>query len=360
VTEAHDARALLVGPLPPPVGGIATIVAKMASDPVTASRFDFLDVTKRDQGFVKLYLVRPMRQLLELNRLLARRPAALFAFSSAFGSFWEKCLWLLLARRHEVPMLVMMVDGRFIDFYARLPQWRQRLVRRALETFHTVVVQSEYWRQFYSGIAPRGRFAVLPNGVNCDEFSPLPRPESARVVILFVGWLIEAKGIFDLVDAVRHIDGAGKRFVVRVVGPYHGNEQALRERVERNGLTAAFEIVGPVTSREAVLAEYRRADIFTLPSWAEGLPVSVLEAMACELPIVASRVGGVPDLVTPDCGLLTPPREPEQLASALRRLIEDGELRRSCGVASRERVRQHFSTSAFGPGVVRLIEEARR
>jgi glycosyltransferase involved in cell wall biosynthesis len=358
--EPFPARPLLVGPLPPPVGGVATMVARLAADPAVAGRFKFLDVAKRDKGFVRLHVIRPLRQLFELNRHLMRKPGAVFAFSSAYHSFWEKCLWLLLARIHRTPMLVMMVDGNFIDFHAKLPRWRKRLARAALERFHTVIVLTEYWLQYYSRIAPRAHLAIVPNGVDCEKFIPAPRADSTRVVVLFVGWLLPEKGVFDLVDAVRRLDGAGSRFVVRLVGPYHGYEQALRDRVRDASLGDAIEIVGPVVSRAEIVAEYQRADIFTLPSWAEGLPVSVLEAMACELPIVATQVGGVPDVVSADCGELVPPKQPARLAEALNRFIDDSALRRTAGRAARERVRKSFSSADFGPEICRLVEQAAR
>ena len=357
MTDDSLRRVLLAGPIPPPVGGIATIVAKLAADPRTAHRFDFFDVTKRGEGFFQLYVVRPLRELLELNRRLRRRPLALFAFSSAYGSFWQKCLWLWLARRHRVPMLVMMVDGRFIDFFAGLPPWRQRLARRALERFGTVIVQSEFWRRFYLGIAPRARCAVVPNGVDCAEFAPASRAQSDLVTVLFVGWLVPEKGVFDLIDAARRMVDAQKRFVLRVVGPWHGNETALRDRVAALGIGDSVQLIGPVNDRAAMLGEYQRADIFTLPSWAEGLPVSVLEAMACELPIVATRVGGVPDLVDSNCGLLVEPRAPAALADALGQLVSDARLRRAFGAASRARVEHSFSTEKFGPGILQIIDE---
>lgn len=345
--------------MPPPVGGIATIVSKLASDPAVAPHFDFFDVTKRGQGFVQLYLVRPLRQLRELNRRLSRRPPAIVAFSSAYGSFWERCVWLWLARRHRVPMLVMMVDGRFGEFYAALPRWRQKLARRALENFHTVIVQSESWRRFYRGLAPQANCAILPNGVDCDEFTPAPRAGNPRLVVLMVGWLTPEKGVFDLLDAVKLMEGAGDRFVVRLVGPWHGNEAAIRARIAEHGIAKAIELVGPLNGRGEILREYQQADLFTLPSWAEGLPVSVLEAMGCALPIVATNVGGVPDLVSADCGALVPPRAPADLARELARYLGDPALRLASGQAARARVSEHFSTQKFGPGLLRLVEATR-
>jgi glycosyltransferase involved in cell wall biosynthesis len=104
---------------------------------------------------------------------------------------------------------------------------------------------------------------------------------------------------------------------------------------------------------------YAAADVFCLPSWWEAMPMSVLEAMAAGLPVVATDVGDVSRLVTPACGRLVPPRSPAQVAQALGPLLKDVGLRRRMGNAARERVRTTFSSSATSDAVGRLYDELR-
>jgi glycosyltransferase involved in cell wall biosynthesis len=355
-----EGRPLVVGPLPPPVGGIATIVAKLAEAPDLGRSIQFLDTRKAQDETWLGRLIRPARLSFQLNRRLRRRPRCALVFCSAHGSFWEKGLWLLMARGRGVPMMVMMVDGRFPEFYQSLAGPMRNLARWLLETFHVVLVQTESWRHFYSEIGPRGNYVVLPNGVDCNEFTPVEREPSESPTVLFVGWLIPEKGVFDLIDAARILRDRRAGFLLRLVGPFHGNESAVHARIAAAGLTDVVHAVGPLHSRHEILDAYHDADIFALPSWAEGLPVAVLEAMACGLPVVASSVGGTPDLLQDGVsGLLVPPRDPAALADALERLLRDRNARLSIGRAARTRVESKFSSEVFIKGVMSLLTAAR-
>jgi glycosyltransferase involved in cell wall biosynthesis len=104
---------------------------------------------------------------------------------------------------------------------------------------------------------------------------------------------------------------------------------------------------------------YAEADVFCLPSWWEAMPLSVLEAMAAGLPVVATDVGDVSRLVTPPCGLVVPTKSPHLVAEALRPLLEDVDLRRRMGDAARDRARSVFSSSATADAIGALYDELR-
>jgi glycosyltransferase involved in cell wall biosynthesis len=336
-------------------------MAQLAVWPGVASTVQFLDTTKRTDAGRFARVTRPLRLLRELHHRLREQPECALAFSSAYFSFWEKAAWLLLCRWHQVPMAVMMVDGNFPNFYRSLPAPMRALARALLVRFSTVIVQTESWRNYYQSIAPRGRYAVLSNGVDCREFTPVPKVPSPKPTLLFVGWTIPEKGIFDLLEAAAIVRDRGRDFILEIVGPFHGHEEKLREVVAARGLDTIVQIVGPVHSRVQLLDVYRHADVYVLPSWAEGLPVAMLEAMACGLPVVATNVGGVPDLVREGvCGSLVPPRNPGLLADALDKLLLDPTLRSSMAAEARRRVESVFSTEKFMLGLLTLLRSRGR
>src|SRR5439155_20245738 len=130
---------------------------------------------------------------------------------------------------------------------------------------------------------------------------------------------------------------------------------AVEEEIRRLGLEERVRLAGERRDVPALLAA---SDILVPPSESEGLPVSVLEAMAAELPVVASSVGGLPELVVDrETGILVPPGDARKLGAALGRLIDDRELRRRLGAAGRARAETVFDLGAFRRAHVELYDE---
>jgi glycosyltransferase involved in cell wall biosynthesis len=160
--------------------------------------------------------------------------------------------------------------------------------------------------------------------------------------ILNVGRLDPEKGTVYLIRAVHELVRSGWRSLrLDLVGT--GREEgALRREVEKLGLTEHVRFMGYIPYGPGLLAVYRASDVFVLPSLTEGFPQALLEAMACGVPVVATRVGGVAGLVEDGRnGLLVDPASPGQICSALRRLKLDGELRRGMAINGVETAKNH-------------------
>ncbi len=192
-----------------------------------------------------------------------------------------------------------------------------------------------------------GKLRVVRCGVRAERFTRgetgnAPRSEAdkaprSEVNILSVARLVPVKGHATLIDAVHDLLSRGLSITLSVIGD--GPQRGLLERrVRELGIERSVAILGAV-GQDDIRARYEEADIFCLPSAAEGLPIVLMEAMAMELPVVASQVMGVAELVEHGAtGLLVRPARPDLLADALARLAEDPSLRASMGAAGREKV----------------------
>ena len=184
------------------------------------------------------------------------------------------------------------------------------------------------------------------------------RPRGASFVVLFVGRLVERKGVAYLVDAVGLLSA---ELDVRLVIVGEGPERArIEEQVRRKGLVGRVETRGQI-SEEALQQAYAAADSFVLPSIVDGrgdtdgLGVVLLEAMNYRVPVVASAVGGITDIVADgETGLLVPPKDPAALAAALRRLAGDAGLAARLGEAGYRRLHAQFSWPAIVERWMRL------
>jgi glycosyltransferase involved in cell wall biosynthesis len=179
-------------------------------------------------------------------------------------------------------------------------------------------------------------------GVDPDRFAPRPfQANPAPFQIVCVGQLAPVKGLHLLIAAMAALVQEGRHIRLRFAGD--GSERmALQQDVENRGLSDRIWFEGNL-NQDKLLDLYREADALVMSSFAEGLPVVLMEAMSMEIPCVAPWVNGIPEIVTHETdGLLVPPGDAEALARAIARLMDDAELRRTLGQRARLKILEKF------------------
>jgi glycosyltransferase involved in cell wall biosynthesis len=291
-----------------------------------------------------LHPIRDVAGLFELVRLCRRiRPDIVHANSSKAGVLGRAAAGIA-----HVPVRIFTVHGWAFKahhgFAARAYLWADRLMR-PLTTAIVCVSNSELQAGRAAGTLVSARAVVIPNAVDVTRFA-LPANREDPPVILAIGRLKEPKDFPTLARALALLDAAS--FSARIAG-----DGPDRPEVERL-LPAGSRVLGERHDIPELLAT---ADVFVLPSRSEGMPMSILEAMAAGVPVVASAVGGIPELVVDgETGLLVPAGDAEALAGALRRLLGDPALRRRFGDAGRARALEHFGVGAFRRAHIELYE----
>lgn len=201
--------------------------------------------------------------------------------------------------------------------------------------------------QAMSILPPEGwdRLRVVRLGLDTTEWAPAStRPDDGVLRILNVGRLAPVKGQAVLIDAIARLrdDGIDVRCTIAGAGP---ERAALERQIADAGLGEQVMLTGAV-GQDTIRELYAAADVFCLPSFRESLPVVLMEALAMELPVVATRIMGVPELVEDELsGLLVSPGRGDELAAALARLAQDPELRRRLGRAGRATVERDYELS---------------
>jgi len=233
------------------------------------------------------------------------------------------------------------------------------------------------------GVAPE-RVRVIHNGIDPEEYRPREDAElmarwgidSEQPTVLFVGRITRQKGILHLVRAIRHMDPGTQ--VVLCAGapdtPEIGEEMRRLVEDARREAGGALVWISDMLPKREIIALYSQASVFVCPSIYEPFGIINLEAMACETPVVASAVGGIPEIIVPgETGLLVPfeavgggsaePRDPEgfskDLADAINELMRSPERRAGMGRASRERVLAHFSWRRIAEQTLAFYRELR-
>ena len=240
---------------------------------------------------------------------------------------------------------------------------KHNLLRRGvtpfIDRYIPVSDDLQRWLRQVVGV-PDAKTLMIANGVDTERFRPTVRAARDTFVIGTVGRIQDVKNQSGLIDAfmlLRDMLPAERhRLRLSIVGdgPLLGR---ITEQVRAAGLEDVVWLPGSRTDIAELMAGF---DVFALPSIAEGTPVTILEAMACGLPVVASNVGGIPEVVEAQAtGLLVPPSDAAALADALARYVQDPQLAARHGAAGRLRVERSNSIAAMVAGYAGLYDTLR-
>jgi glycosyltransferase involved in cell wall biosynthesis len=217
--------------------------------------------------------------------------------------------------------------------------WTERLVRR-LSTATICVSESELRRGVSAGACNPDTTVVIPNGISEAAPAP-PASNDGPCRIISVGRLHPPKDFACLVDGLSKLQPGTFRAVIVGDGP---DRAALERQADDRGLRDV-EFLGNRPDVQALLAQ---SSVFVLSSTSEAMPMSVLEAMAAGLPVIASSVGGIPELVVDgETGVLVPAGDPAALAEAIEMFVESSDARARCGAAGRRRAQDRFGLNRF-------------
>jgi len=254
----------------------------------------------------------------------SRQIDVMHAHVGDFPSIYRKMLvtWPFFAFA-RCQRILHMHGAAFLSEYERQPAMGRWLVRRFIGKFDLVIALSEQWRSDLQARFAISRILVLPNAVEVPPETP-QRDLSVPRVFLFLGLIGARKGVFDLLQAASDLAAVDIAFTLRIGGS--GDTERLHTVVEHRDLTGIVTYLGWIegAARDAIM---RTSHVLVLPSYAEGAPMAVIEAMASGMPIIATRVGAIPELVEDGTsGLLIEPGDIAALAAAMERLARDDAL----------------------------------
>lgn len=233
------------------------------------------------------------------------------------------------------------------EFYARL----ERTLIDATDLF---LFESAFARDTYQRIVgtPKGVVHCVFNGVTAEEFEPVVIADDATD-LAYVGEFRHIKGADLLIDAIALLHESGKKVTLTLGGD--GEETAtLKAQVERLGLTDAIRFIGHVKARYG----FSKGRLLVVPSRGDSMPYVVIEAGAAGIPMIAARVGGIPEIFGPESPALFAASNAEAMAEAIAAALENAEATAQRAVSLRERIAAHFSQQAMVDGVLAGYRDA--
>ena len=364
-------RVCFLAQMPPPVHGASLMSEMLFESPalnrafdIRALPFQFADTTA-DIGKASMKKVgRLIFALAGLNRMCVEwRPTlAYFTFAPAGIALWRDLIVLAVLKIYRIRVIIHL-HGRGLgaDRASRV----QRLCYRWAFSGATVVQLSRCLYEEIADLILAEQSRIVPNGI-VDITAGLPIPERATrpgpVRVLFLSNLVPEKGVFELIEALARLRDEGVCVVGSFVGPFLSPavERQFAQRVGRLQARASIRWEGAAYG-DARLQHLFAADIFAFPSYygPEAFPLAILEAMAAGLPVVATSVGAIPEIVDHEStGLLVPQRNVESLTTALRRLTCDSHLRLRLGEAARAKYEREYRAGRFLERMESVFAEA--
>jgi len=277
-----------------------------------------------------------------------RRPEVVHLHTSHYYSFYLSAAYVLFAALvWRVPVVVHVHGSSFDEFVADASPPVAALQRLVFGSSDAVVVLSEYWRERLAVRVPERKLVVRPNAVAPERYDP--DRSSDRPHLAFVSEHTERKGIVETADAIGRLKADGVDFRATIAGSGPLSDRAEAVAAEHEGV----EYVGylPEDGKRELLGA---ATVYVLPTYAEGLPIAVLEAMAGGNAVVSTDVGSIPSVVDGENGALVPPGDVDALTAALERLLTDPEAVGAMGRVSRERVEEGYAWDALADDLVAL------
>ncbi len=340
-------RICVVAPLPPPYGGISqwTDLINRHSFSLQDVELHVVDTATRWRAIHDLTIwkrvlgggIQSLRNLiLFIYIIIRKRPHVIHLTTSGSLGTFRDLSFMFIAGMFRKPVIYHLHFGRIPQILEGSSRERW-LISRTMSKAHTVIAIDSATEKAVLDHLPEVRLLRIPNCVNLEE---LPRPLAISPLertVMFLGWVIPTKGISELIEAWQRLGTLGWKLLI--AGPCDPTYQKrLCEKYDCHDV----EFLGELDHDEAMELMVK-TDIFVLPSYTEGFPMVILEAMALGKAIIATAVGAIPEMLNQGCGILIPTKDANALEKKLNHLVSDEELRVEMGERARIKVVAEYS-----------------
>ena len=260
--------------------------------------------------------------------------------SSQNGSFIRKSIVLFIAKFFGKKTIFHIHGGEFDLFYWKSPHFIKKIITNVLDKSDLILVLSEQWKKIILKMSSNNNIKILYNPTIIKESVSSC---SEEVNTLFMGRIGTRKGAYDIIEAAKSLQNNN----IKIMLYGDGEIEQVQKLIDKNNLNNKIKIGGWIKGDDIDKA-YNKADIFILPSYNEGLPMSVLEAMSYGLPVISTPVGGTPEAVEDGVnGFLIQPGDYKTLAEKIDLLANNKELREQMGVESYKIAKEKFDINVI-------------
>lgn len=240
------------------------------------------------------------------------------------GSFYRKLIILNIAKLFKKKVIIHLHGSEFEVFYNKSNTIVKKMIKKLFEKSDTTIVLGEKWKNIIDKIAPKSKVLIFNNAISIPEYSA--KWNDNKINILFLGVLIKRKGIYELIEAIKCLDEIGwikEKSLNFIIGGSGKEEEEVINIIDKYDLNYCIDMKGWIKGEDKNnLLE--KSLVFILPSYNEGLPMAILEAMSYGIPVISTNVGSISEVVINDkTGYLINPGNVEEIVNSIKDITND-------------------------------------
>lgn len=346
--KKENKNILMIGPSRAANGGIASVVNQYFTAGLNNKvNLQYLSTTGSGNALKK---IAEFCEAILLYPRLLKQADIVHIHMSKSGSFIRKSYFAKRAIKKQKKVIIHMHSSQFMEFYRKTPVLQKR-IENVFSKANAVIVLSSYWKEKFSELSETDKIYILENGVQRSGFS---REDYEDFNLLFLGKVCEEKGLTNLFEAIRNLKSEMPELKLYIAG--EGETERYQKLSSELGIEAHVEFLGWITGEEK--ENYlKKCSVFVLPSYSEGLPVSLLEAMSYGCACVATSVGSVPEVLISDKnGIMVAPKNTEELQSAIKKCMISVETKRELGNQAIKTIEKVYDIDSICGKLLELYE----
>ncbi len=350
--ESKKINILMIGPDLDGFGGISRVVKTWFAGSILKS-FNVAYVSTVSEG-ASSRIIDLIKALFSFSRNLLNADL-IYIHTASAHSCYRKCIFLLLSYVMRKKVILHVHPAHFVDFILELGQFKRKMVTALLRTAEAIVVLTPGIRLQLAEIFPDKKIYVLLNPVHVDMLANPAHIKRKERQLLYLGWYSRTKGVYDLVDAVEIVNEQNKDVKLKFFGTKE--IEKLKSYVSNRGLNHVIEVNGWADDQEKLKALYESTCLI-LPSYTEGVPNVVLEAMATRTPVIATHVGGLKDILIPSVNaMIVEPGNPRDLSEKITYLLDNKQKRDDIAEKAFEEVKNKYDVPIIRKRFTEMLNE---
>lgn len=321
-------------------GGITRVVKNyMQAGLNEKTNLEYFPTYYGSNHFVNIlyFIIQYIKLFFQLN-VLNRKYDVAHIHMSYKGSFIRKMYIVNLFSRKGIPIIIHMHGGYFKQFYNESSETYKQKITDTLNKADVLIALGYEWKEYYESICST-RVVSLENAVFPKEFD---QNQNQKKYITAMGLLSPKKGTYDLIEVGAKLKGRiDNKYKFVLAGD--GEVEKVKQKITSLNLNDVFIIPGWISEDEKIGEIYRKSIIYVLPSYFEGMPMSILEAMSYGLPIISTNVGSISGVVKKSNGIIVNPGDIDSIANSIVKLLNEPEIVEEISLNNRKKIEEKYN-----------------